>query len=120
MAEPTTPVALIYRELMERWEELKNLGRWLDSRLRIAVVGAAETMPGELYRALCGQPKAEVTTLEPTGSGWTVAASFELSEVPGLGRLGGAAADERALGYLVEADAVLLAVPVLQRPGAIE
>ena len=120
MAEPTSPVALIYRELMERWEELKNLGRWLDTRLRVAVVGAAETMPGELYRALCGQPKAEVTTLEPTGSGWTVAASFELSDVPGLGRLGGAAADERALGYLVEADAVLVTVPVLQRPGAVE
>ena len=61
MAEPSSPVALIYKELFDRYEELKNLGRWLGGKPRVVVAGQADGAPAQLYLALLGEPAADVT-----------------------------------------------------------
>ncbi|MBI5833991.1 MAG: hypothetical protein HZB16_16985 [Armatimonadetes bacterium] len=120
MAEPSSPVALIYKELFDRYEELKNLGKWLGGKPRVVVAGQSPSAPGQLYRALLGEPEAEVEQTDADAGTWQAVASYKLDDVPGLGAVGVAGEAEQALSYLREADVVLLAMPVDQRPTMLE
>jgi uncharacterized protein (DUF697 family) len=115
VAEPTSPIALIYKELYERYEELKTVSEWLDHQPRLAVVGCAAGEPRQLFEALFGAPEAAIA-----GDGWQAAANFALKDVPGLGAVGDSGDAEQALAYLRESDFVLLTLPAEQRPEAVE
>ena len=120
MAEPSSPVALIYKELFDRYEELKNLGRWLGGKPRVVVAGQADGAPAQLFHALLGEPAADVTQTDAEHGTWQAVAGYKLDDVPGLGAVGSSGEAEQALSYLREADVVILAMAVDRRPTALE
>jgi uncharacterized protein (DUF697 family) len=123
LSDTTSPVSLIYKELFERYEELKQLAEGLNSRPRVVVVGQVASAPDQLYRALFGAAEAATDCApseEEPGAGWHVAATFKLEDVPGRGVIGGDGPQEQALSYLREADAVLLTLLADRRPTEVE
>jgi uncharacterized protein (DUF697 family) len=115
VAEPTSPIVYIYKELFDRIEELKNIDKWLDQRPRLVVAGQPDSAPRQLFEALFGAAETFVET-----EGWSAAASFKREDVPGLGAIGAQGESEQALTYLRETDVVLLTILVDHRPTDVE
>ncbi|MBI2300755.1 MAG: hypothetical protein HYU66_17740, partial [Armatimonadetes bacterium] len=109
-------VALIWANLVGRFDELKEINNWFDHVPRLCVVGRPDAAPRSLFETLFGQPSASAAHGEGDAA-WEVYASFTYEELPGGGFVGALGPEETALTYLRETDAVLLALPAEQLPG---
>lgn len=116
MSDSGSPITLIYKELFERYEELKDVTSGLAVSPRIAVVGQLDAAPEQLAAALFGAAEGQCQVGEDDAGGWHVAATFKLEDVPGRGVVGSAEPQEQGLAYLREADVVLLTVLADRRP----
>lgn len=117
--ERNSPYPLIFKELTQRYEELTQAGKSLESSPRISVVGECGTHAARLFESLFGTPCGEAEHRGDNGA-WQVQATFNLEDVPGLGLVGADGSEERALAYLREADSIVLTMGVNRRPTDLE
>lgn len=121
MSEDTgSIVPLIWKDLYERYEELKQVGDWFKYQPRVVLVGEVTAGPRVLYETLFGPPAGSGAHTSSDGVAWEVVANYSLAEAPGAGQVGARGDEELALSYLRETDAAVLVVPADRLPSRTE
>ncbi|NUP98980.1 MAG: hypothetical protein HUU35_03885, partial [Armatimonadetes bacterium] len=86
--EKTDTVIKVWKDLLERYRELEQVGEWATSRPRVVVLGEAETRPDEVFAALFGEPVATARHDRAEQPPWEVYATFGVDNLPGGGVVG--------------------------------